>query len=175
PNIPGAVTFMYRLENAAGYSGAVVTIDVQGPPNGENDSAPAVLDGTSYPGDNDFHIAVNGSTMGIINVFEDNGFGPDDFGNPSAINDMNPDVIQNIQLAGMADAATGEIGGGPISIGTSGSVEITATGEFNFIPPMNFVGIISFEYVLANSIGADTTPDTVTLAVGERPGAMADN
>src|SRR5690606_11763785 len=153
-----AFTFEYRLENAAGYSDAVVTIDVLGPPNGENDSSPSVLDSTSNPGDNDFHIVVNGSTMGVINVFDDNGFGRDDFGNPSALNDLNPDVIQNIQLAGIVDGATGEIGGGAITIGTTGSLEITAAGALNFTPPMNFVGTVSFDYILANSVGADPTP-----------------
>ncbi|WP_236980108.1 Ig-like domain-containing protein [Membranihabitans maritimus] len=175
PTTSGEFTFLYRLENASGFSDATVTVTIQGPPDGMDDSDATVIAGTSSPGDNNFHININANSSAQINVFLDNGFGADNLGLPSAISEPPSDVINSVQLAGSSDSGTGSIGGGAITIGGSGSIEITSMGDLNFTPPTDFVGIIEFDYTLANSIGTDATPATVTLAVGNRPSAMNDS
>ena len=174
PTMSGIFTFEYRIQNSVGTSDATVTITIQGPPDGKDDSDATVIAGTSGPGDNDFHISGGTSSIGVINVYADNSFGADDLGLPSATTDPPANVINNVVLAGLTDAGTGTIGGGSFTIGGTGSLEITTSGDLNLTPPAGFAGLIEFDYILANSIGTDATPATVTLAVGSRPGAVAD-
>jgi len=170
----GTYTFLYRLTNAAGSNDATVTVTIQTPPNGFDDSSTGVLGGTSAPSDA-FHVAQNAPAANIANLYVDNGgFGTDELGVPSAPIDAPADVINTITLNGSPDAATGTIGGGAITIGVDGTISVATNGDLTFEPPTGFVGLATFDYTLANSIGTDATPATVTIAVGNRPTCAVD-
>jgi len=169
PTTAGTFTFLYRLQNAAGFSDATVTLVVTQPPDGFDDTDISVTGLTSTPGSTVFHLAINTASNGVVNAYADNGSGADVLGNPSAPTDAPADVINTVLLADAADAGTGTIGGGAFTVGGTGSIEITAAGAINIAPPTDFVGLIEFDYTLANSVGADATPATVTFAFGERP------
>ncbi|RMF80076.1 MAG: S-layer family protein, partial [Chloroflexi bacterium] len=174
PTTAGTFTFQYRIQNISGFSDATVTIIITQAPDGFDDTDATVLGGTSSPGSNNFHLAVNTSSNGIVNVYVDNGFGADILGGPSAPTDPPADDINNVLLNGVPDPGTGTIGGGAFAIGGTGSIEITTAGDINITPPTNFVGLIEFDYILANSIGVDPTPATVTFAFGQRATCLDD-
>ncbi|PJF21803.1 MAG: hypothetical protein CUN56_09210, partial [Phototrophicales bacterium] len=156
--------FDYEIANSAGADVATVTILIRAAPDGIDDTDATVLGGTSAPGSTNFHLAINTSSTGVVDVTTN-----DSLGIPNALTDLPADIINNVILAGTPDAGNKTIGGGAFTIGGTGSIEITATGLVNITPPNNFVGLLEFDYILANSIGTDPTPATVTFAFGERP------
>ncbi|GAB5493079.1 MAG: hypothetical protein Phog2KO_32940 [Phototrophicaceae bacterium] len=175
PTTTGTVTFDYRLTNVAGSSDATITITLNAIPDGVDDSSATVLAETSAPNDNAFHLPMNSASTGVVNVYNDNNFGADNLGVPSAPSDAPADAINTVLLNGVADAGTGTIGGGAFTIGTTGSLEITTAGLVNLTPPTGFIGTIEFDYTLANSVGTDATPATVTYAFGARSACVADS
>jgi hypothetical protein len=174
PTTPGTYTFLYRLTNAAGSSDATVTIEVRQAPDGNDDSSAAVLAGTSSPSDA-FHVALNAPSAVIGNLYVDNGgFGADILGNPSAPTSAPLDIINNVTLAGTPVAGSNAIGNGNVPFGGDGVINIAANGDLTFEPPTSFTGLVTFQYTLANSVGTDATPATVTVAVGDRPACTVD-
>ena len=164
PTVTGSFTFLYRLENSAGFDDATVTVEIQGPPTA-NDDGPGM---TSTPGDL-FHTAFNTTLDSTATAGDDNLLSNDDRGFP---------------LADITSFGGGDLGGTvttnsagttvtPLPGESDGSLTVNADGSFSFTPATGFTGPYTFNYRLTN--GAGTSDATVTIAVGERPAATNDS
>lgn len=153
PTQSGIFTFFYRLDNGTVPSDAEVTIQVNAPPDAVDDgpAADSVV-GDAFHTDIDQQLVSGGSENLLSN---------DSLGFPEA----------SITFAGTWPPDAG--GNGPGMTTAGGSVAVNADGSFTYTPPSGFVGEDTFVYELTNDGGSDTA--TVTIAVGDRPQANADD
>ena len=137
PTLNGTFTFLYRIQNVAGFSDAIVTVTIQEIPIAQDDTF-----NTGYTQD------VSGYTISG-NLTANNGAGVDVLGLP-------PASITSLTggIAGTAPV-TQAFAGGSITVNADGTFTLTNADS----------GTYTFTYTLDNGIGTDTA--LVTFVVDE--------
>jgi hypothetical protein len=160
----GVFTFLYRLENAAGFDDATVTITIEQAPLAVDDG-PAV---DSNPGD-PYHTAAGTTLDSSTSPNNENLLANDTLGFPSA-------TLTFFGGGDLGGAVTDHAAGStvsPLPAFADGSLTVNADGSFVFTPPAGFAGLYTFDYRITNVVGSSDA--TVMIAVGERPAAVNDD
>ena len=152
PTSVGSFTFQYRLQNAAGFHDATVTIQTQQPPDAVDDPSYTVLAGVTLN-------VPDGPTDLLSN---------DDLGLPAATLTSFGDGSLGGFVTDHAAGATVS----PLPGEATGSLTVNADGSFSFTPATSFSGDFTFDYRVANAVGIDDA--TVTIAVQSPPTAVDD-
>jgi|GEM_PF-6294277 len=136
----GDFEFFYRLENIAGQSDGLVTIEVQSLPVAQDDAYDVVdTDILSVPAPG---VLDNDSGLPVPQV---SSFGGGDLGGVPGDNAAGSSVV----------------------VGGDGSLTLNADGSLNFEPPSGQTGPFEFDYVIDNPAGSATA--TVTITVNQAP------
>jgi hypothetical protein len=133
----GAFTFSYRIQNAAGTSDAIVTINVGVPPTAVDDAYATTVNTT-----------LTVAAPGVLT--NDTG------GFPAA-------VVESFGGPALAGTVTSFPAGQRVGFGIGGFVQLNADGSLSFTPPTGFTGPVSFLYRIANGVG--TSDATITITV----------
>ncbi len=149
PFVPGNYTFSYRLTNAGGTSDAVVTFNIEGPPQARADQLGVPLNGT-----------FNGAP-GLL--FANNGSGEDTLGFPAA-------AITSFGGGSLGGPVTLHAAGTAVPF-AGGTLTVNAVGSVIIATP-TIPGSFTFQYRLTNSKG--TSDAMVTVLVSEPPEAKND-
>jgi len=172
--VPIAGTLTIVVTNSAGTeTGTSNAFDVQSAPDATNDEA----SGASAPGEA-FHTDLN-ALLSIADGSAQDLLANDQLGFPAAaITSFG--AIQVNDGAGTLEGAVGTVDSNaagttvaPLPGFADGSLTVNANGSVSFTPPTNYTGLLRFEYRLGSAAGSDVA--SVTLAVGDRPVAIADN
>ncbi|MBA2245475.1 MAG: cadherin-like domain-containing protein [Gemmatimonadetes bacterium] len=159
--LTGTVTFLYRLENAAGHSDATVSITITAGPTPPTavDDGPAA---NSAPNDA-FHTAFN-TTLNTATHSTSSLLANDDLGSP---------VASLTRFGGGTLGGTVESNAAGSTASNDGhSLTVNSDGSFVYTPKTGFTGNFTFQYRITNSAGSSDA--TVTIAVGARPVANND-
>lgn len=133
----GAFTFSYRVQNAAGTSDALVTINVGVPPVAVDDP----------------YVTTAGTTL---TVAAPGVLANDTGGFPAA-------VVQSFGGPSLASTVTSFAAGQRVGFGIGGFVQLNADGSLSFTPPTGFTGAFSFLYRIGNGVGTSDATITVTV------------
>ncbi|HMZ07247.1 MAG TPA: Ig-like domain-containing protein, partial [Anaerolineales bacterium] len=149
PTLTGSYTFQYRLTNGSGVSDALVTIEVQGPPDAFDDEP----NSSSAPSDA-YHAALNTTLDSAA-----------DTNTPAVLDNDNPGfpigTVASFGGGSLPGDASTNAAGDTVNFGSGGSLQMNANGEFIFTPSTDFTGLFTFEYRLTNIVGSDDA--TVTI------------
>ncbi len=136
-NFTGAFTFNYRVQNVAGFSDAVVTIDVGSSPVAVNDTLATTVNTT-----------LNVAAPGLM--------ANDTLGVPAA-------TITSFGGGTLGGNAGSFVAGNPVAFGIGGSIRINPNGSLTFTPPTGFTGVFTVQYRLTNSIGTSDATMVVNV------------
>ncbi len=136
----GDFEFFYRLENIAGQSDGLVTVEVQSVPVAQDDAFDVVnIDTLSVPAPG---VLDNDSGLPDPQVLS---FGGGDLGGAPGDNAAGTSVV----------------------VGGDGSLTLNADGSLTFAPPSGQTGPFEFDYVIDNPAGNATA--TVTITINQAP------
>ena len=138
----GTFTFLYRVQNVAGFSDGAVTIEVGGLPVAADDAYATTVNAP---------LVVPAFTGVLAN---------DDRATPAA----------NVLSFGggvLGGDATTYTAGQTVAFGTAGFaggvVQLRADGSFSFTPPTGFTGTITFRYRMGNALASSDATVTITV------------
>ena len=151
PTTPGIFTFEYRIENAAGFSDATVTVTIQAPPIAQDDS---------YT----FLYSANVSASAGIGLFTDNGSGADYLGFPSG-------TLVSFGGGSLGGAVTDNAAGASAAF-AGGTLTVNADGSWSLTGQPFTPGTYTFDYRIQNAVGASDA--TVTFIIQDPPTAQPD-